>query len=95
MRFTALFSVAAAVASALVSAEKYIIFLKKGASIDDYVAKITAVAPAEVTTRFDFFNGLAVETEEHTRDSLAAFPEVESVEVDQVITIGDCNTGPC
>ncbi|KAG7134936.1 hypothetical protein HYQ46_009018 [Verticillium longisporum] len=81
MRFTALFSVAAAVASALVSAEKYIIFLKKGASIDDYVAKITAVAPAE--------------TEEHTRDSLAAFPEVESVEVDQVITIGDCNTGPC
>ncbi|KAL9948859.1 hypothetical protein D7B24_004936 [Verticillium nonalfalfae] len=95
MRFTALFSVAAAVASTLVSAEKYIIFLKKGASIDEYVAKITAVAPAEVTARFDFFNGLAVETEEHTRDSLAAFPEVESVEVDQIITIGDCNTGPC
>ncbi|KAM0327592.1 hypothetical protein ACHAQA_005885 [Verticillium albo-atrum] len=98
MRLTALFSFLALAASALALGNQYIVLLLKDASIDDYLAKITAVAPVEVVTRWDppsLLHGVVVRTDGHTLQTLGAYPEVDVVEPDQVITIPDCSKGPC
>lgn len=66
--------------------------------IDAYLAKISAVGDVEEILRWhgaSIFYGVVVRSLEHDLESLGAYPEVESVEVDQIITIPGCPVEPC
>lgn len=70
----------------------------QNADIDAYIAKISAVGDVEEILRWhgaSIFHGVVVRSLKHTVQSLSAYPEVDYVEVDQVVTVPNCPVEPC
>ncbi|KAH6662641.1 hypothetical protein F5X68DRAFT_195748 [Plectosphaerella plurivora] len=66
--------------------------------IDAYLGKIKTAGDAEEVLRWhgaSIFYGVVVRSLSHTVTTLGVYPEVVSVEPDQIVTIPTCSVQPC
>ncbi|KAH7363220.1 hypothetical protein B0T11DRAFT_298515 [Plectosphaerella cucumerina] len=77
---------------------RYIIMLQRDSDIDAYLGKISAASDVQEVLRWhgaSIFYGVVVRSLSHTVATLSAYPEVVSVEPDQIVTIPTCSVQPC
>lgn len=70
----------------------------QNSDIDAYLAKITAAGDVQEVLRWhgaSIFYGVVVRSLAHTVATLGAYPEVVSVEPDQIVTVPTCPVEPC